>query len=1102
MASVMEQSSPLSSYVGRSATRQGSVIDLDIDMFLKISNYEDTVRQLDIYYGIVKRQILQYQSSITGLFPQISSDKVVGSVRESIYCAAAIWSLYQAYRRIDDDRGKSHELGQSTVKCMRGILECWMKQASRIELFKRNQCDRFSLHCKFHLDTGSEIFKDEDYYHLQIDVVSLYLIFLVQMITSGLQIIYTQDEVAFIQNLVYYVERAYRTPDYGMWERGSRYNDGTPEIHASSIGMAKSALEAINGCNLFGEKGASWSVIYVDIDAHNRNRSIFETMLPRESSSKSVDTALLPTISFPAFATHEEVLYTETKANIVRRLKGVYGFKRFGRDGFKTVLEDPNRRYYRPGEIKEFDNVECEWPLFYIFMIIDGVFKSFPEQVEEYQNLLKARLHKDINGDPIIPMYFYVPEENLEAEKNEPGSTMRIPSEEVKRHRRNSMEYDGPHIYLWNQAMFVIAQLLTASLLHINELDPIRRYLPSYNRPRRAGRYSAFQAKPSSGTHTDLVVQIVLIAESMRLQAMMATYGIQTQTPHEVEPVQILSSSQLVKVYEQLGINSKLNLQGRPSRPIGSLGTSKIYRVCGMTVLCYPLIFEVSDFYLYRDMALLIDDIKTELQFVGKYWRLSGRPTVCLLIREEHMRDPQFKEMLDLFAMLKKGYCDGIKVRIGRLQNLISSSCIEHLDFLSNLDIDIDLNPFKQLEHDYIGYQSLTDVPRALSYAEEIKDYKHFMTQPLYSVLDEIRNSESLYAKCQLYEILLKREGINYEFNGKTVGDHLRSLYQQAGGLRYWMVVRYCSSLLNHTVDSISPFITGVLVKGKQLTVGVIGHEETVFDKPMTPAEIQSVVYSTIQPHNVVQAVLQQEILLYCGRLIGTNPEMFKGILKIRIGWVLEAMNLYLKMTKKNPKPIENYSPYEIRQFLIKVLTVKDWATAENLSVLERRKIEGSLCRVPVHFYNQVWEVLLRCPGGICVNGRELPQQPTLSNMTRSELTFALLVESILHHIQLAEFRQIVVELLNIVSTILLRNPELTFKRQLDLNKLVDDGFDIFCKDHNLVKSTDMSAFFSAHYSLTTGCLARAVVNNVLTRGCVTTDIDLDVENNEMCKVT
>jgi len=54
----------------------------------------------------------------------------------------------------------------------------------------------------------------------------------------------------------------------------------------SSIGLAKAALESINGENLFGNQGASWSVIYVDIDAHNRNRTIFDTILPRESNSK------------------------------------------------------------------------------------------------------------------------------------------------------------------------------------------------------------------------------------------------------------------------------------------------------------------------------------------------------------------------------------------------------------------------------------------------------------------------------------------------------------------------------------------------------------------------------------------------------------------------------------------------------------------------------------------------------------------------------------------------------------------------------------------------------------------------------------------------
>lgn len=39
-------------------------------------------------------------------------------------------------------------------------------------------------------------------------------------------------QVSFIQNLVFCVERAYRVPDYGMWERGSKYNNGSTELHS------------------------------------------------------------------------------------------------------------------------------------------------------------------------------------------------------------------------------------------------------------------------------------------------------------------------------------------------------------------------------------------------------------------------------------------------------------------------------------------------------------------------------------------------------------------------------------------------------------------------------------------------------------------------------------------------------------------------------------------------------------------------------------------------------------------------------------------------------------------------------------------------------
>ena len=81
-----------------------------------------------------------------------------------------------------------------------------------------------------------------------------------------------------------------------------------------------------------------------------------------------------------------------------------------------------------------------------------------------------------------------------------------------------------------------------------------------------------FQSSP-----TDLVIQVVLIAESVRLQQMLATYGIQTQTPHQIEPIQIWPPMELAKAYEQLGVNKKLGLTGRPPRPIGGLGTAKVF---------------------------------------------------------------------------------------------------------------------------------------------------------------------------------------------------------------------------------------------------------------------------------------------------------------------------------------------------------------------------------------------------------------------------------------------------------------------------------------------------------------------------------------------
>lgn len=67
---------------------------------------------------------------------------------------------------------------------------------------------------------------------------------------------------------------------------------------------------------------------------------------------KNTDASLLPTVSWPAFAIHEEKLVHRTIDKALRKLKGRFGLKRFLRDGYGTVVEDRSRKYYRPAEIK------------------------------------------------------------------------------------------------------------------------------------------------------------------------------------------------------------------------------------------------------------------------------------------------------------------------------------------------------------------------------------------------------------------------------------------------------------------------------------------------------------------------------------------------------------------------------------------------------------------------------------------------------------------------------------------------------------------------------------------------------------------------------
>ena len=46
-------------------------------------------------------------------------------------------------------------------------------------------------------------------------------------------------------------------------------------------------------------------------------------------------------------------------------------------------LKDPSRLHYDPAELKLFENIECEWPVFWTYLVLDGLFSGDLVQVRD-----------------------------------------------------------------------------------------------------------------------------------------------------------------------------------------------------------------------------------------------------------------------------------------------------------------------------------------------------------------------------------------------------------------------------------------------------------------------------------------------------------------------------------------------------------------------------------------------------------------------------------------------------------------------------------------------------------------------------------------------
>ncbi|XP_017852501.1 probable phosphorylase b kinase regulatory subunit alpha isoform X3 [Drosophila busckii] len=613
--------------------------------------------RLDYYQRIVHRLILAHQEPVTGLFPA-SNVNSHAWIRDNVYCILAVWGLSMAYKKIadqDEDRAKCYELEQSCVKLMRGLLMAMMNQKDKVEKFKMTQSPFDSLHAKYSSKNGLPVVADNEWGHLQIDAVSLYLLILAQMTASGLQIVFSLDEVSFIQNLVFYIESAYSIPDYGIWERGDKTNHGEPELNASSIGMAKAALEAMNELDLFGARGGPASVIHVLADEAHKCQAVLQSMLPRESNSKELDSGLLCVIGFPAFAVDDAQLIHNTKDAILSRLQGKYGCKRFLRDGYRTPKEDPTRLYYERWELRMFENIECEWPLFYCYLILFHAFQNDKRAVQDYADRLEKIMVRSEDGILLVPESYAVPQELVGNEYQKPGSQPR--------------EVVGRCPFLWGQSLFILGRLLQEGFLAVGELDPLNRRLGAQKKP-------------------DVVVQVVIIAEDNEIRDKLAEHDLHVQTIAEVAPIEVQPARVLSHLYTYLGRNRKLGLTGRKSRDVGILSTSKLYSLKDRIFAFTPQHIDYEEYYTTRDPDLLASNFTTNLAFLTNNWRhMLGRPTITLMATHYMLDQDKIPlAMIQTMRKLKSGYINGTRVMLGNLKDFLNTSAITDLSFLGSTE--------------------------------------------------------------------------------------------------------------------------------------------------------------------------------------------------------------------------------------------------------------------------------------------------------------------------------------------------------------------------------------------------------------------------------
>ena len=993
----------------------------------------------------IDRVVLSRQHPITGLLPASTAHTVHGNyadawVRDCVYSIQCVWGLALAHRRLRGASRRVYELEARVLQLMRGLLNAMLRQAPKVERFKHSLHRLHAIHAKFDTATGSAVVADDGWGHLQLDATALFLLQLAQLTRSGLVVVQSSHERDFVQNLVYYVARAYRVADYGIWERGDKGNHGLPERNASSIGLVKAALESLEGLDLYGPHGDGRSCLVIPHDAIVRLRRALDALLPRESASKEVDSACLAVIGYPAWAVDDPELRRRTRAKIRAELGGAYGYKRFRRDGHQTVVEDHTRLHYEREELAEFEHIECEWPLFWAYELITACCEERWEEARQWRQRLHEVSLEQAEG-ALLPELYLVPEAAIAAERQQPGSQRRLANPNVP--------------LLWTQSLTWLSDLLLAGLISPEDLDPTGR-----RRPSTLGADRVLVA---------LVPANAAIAASLEAAGLPLAHGPSSTTgPSSTNPaIRIGGSQELAMRMAQVGANPALGLSGHPPVRMETMATARLYRQGTSCFAFFPAVLEEDTFYLADDPEQLVDAVTAELRLLQRHWRGSGSPLLLLPIAEGAFQaNPD--AFLRLGQQLQAGQLDGVPVQLAPLAELIDQGSWVELPAQAPEAV---LLPPAPIATPLRAGTSQTPLSAKEEQELEREDIS------IGELADRLWRSSSLEEQGEVLEQLVRRLGPDSRLQGPAgsqpvrLHDLLEEVYRRALAEADWNVVRRVAGALDLVHPQLEDALTDLLVRQKQVVVGRNYTSDSRISEPQGSASIAAMI-RRYSGEDGREWMLQQELLLALDSLARHEPALLSGSLTLQLGQLLLLLTGELA-SEAELNPIDAFEalcdqpPHAIQRRLRTVLADLEHAKAslqrqEQLHVsgrvrwdvpdplaelpkggcwLQHRLRLGALGRVPRDFYPGIWDLLHHCHGIVIGDKLEkrnrLDSGPLLSEKTPGERNFAALVDHLLSKIEAPDYRQLCTETLLTLITFMGANPEVVFDDDLVLDVVI-----------------------------------------------------------------